>query len=210
MKADLRQELFGIASYEKITFKRVLFIIAATAFCICINYTGSVIAEIVVFPLYLDSLLTIGLAALCGLIPAILCGLLSNVVLSLFTHCSILFSVCHICTAVFAWLVFYSANRKSFSQKIIYSFDSFLWAGFWSAISNALLGNIIADLVFAANTGRPSANTVVQGMYVVIPNLFLVNNIAGLVENFVDKILSALLSFCFYKAGIKIIMAAGL
>ena len=205
MKSDLRQELFGIASYEKITLKRVLFIIIAAFLCIFVNYMGSVLAEVVVFPLYLDSLLTIGLASLCGLIPAIACAVLSNVVLSLFTHCSILFTVCHICTAVFAWLVFYHYRRKSFPQQTSYNFDSFLWAGFWAAISNAILGNIIADLVFAANTGRPSANTVVQGMYVVIPNLFLVNNIAGLVENFVDKILSALLSFCFYKAEVRLL-----
>ena len=205
MKSDLRQELFGIASYEKITLKRVLFIIIAAFLCIFVNYMGSVLAEVVVFPLYLDSLLTIGIASLCGLIPAIASAVLSNVVLSLFTHCSILFTVCHICTAVFAWLVFYHYRRKSFPQQASYNFDSFLWAGFWAAITNAILGNIIADLVFAANTGRPSANTVVQGMYVVIPNLFLVNNIAGLVENFVDKILSALLSFCFYKAGVRIL-----
>ena len=205
MKSDLRQELLGIASYEKITLKRVLFIIIAAFLCIFVNYMGSVLAEVVVFPLYLDSLLTIGIASLCGLIPAIACAVLSNVVLSLFTHCSILFTVCHICTAVFAWLVFYHYRRKSFPQQTLYNFDSFLWAGFWAAITNAILGNIIADLVFAANTGRPSANTVVQGMYVVIPNLFLVNNIAGLVENFVDKILSALLSFCFYKAGIRLL-----
>ena len=205
MKSDLRQELFGIASYEKITLKRVLFIIIAAFLCIFVNYAGSVLAEVVVFPLYLDSLLTIGIASLCGLIPAIACAVLSNVVLSLFTHCSILFTVCHICTAVFAWLVFYHYRRKSFPQQTSYNFDSFLWAGFWAAITNAILGNIIADLVFAANTGRPSANTVVQGMYVVIPNLFLVNNIAGLVENFVDKILSALLSFCFYKAGMRLL-----
>lgn len=182
-----------------------LFIIIAAFLCIFVNYMGSVLAEVVVFPLYLDSLLTIGIASLCGLIPAIACAVMSNVVLSLFTHCSILFTVCHICTAVFAWLVFYHYRRKSFPQQTSYNFDSFLWAGFWAAITNAILGNIIADLVFAANTGRPSANTVVQGMYVVIPNLFLVNNIAGLVENFVDKILSALLSFCFYKAEVRLL-----
>ena len=34
MKSDLRQELFGIASYEKITLKRVLFIIIAAFLCI--------------------------------------------------------------------------------------------------------------------------------------------------------------------------------
>lgn len=182
-----------------------LFIIIAAFLCIFVNYMGSVLAEVVVFPLYLDSLLTIGIASLCGLIPAIACAVMSNVVLSLFTHCSILFTVCHICTAVFAWLVFYHYRRKSFPQQTSYNFDFFLWAGFWAAITNAILGNIIADLVFAANTGRPSANTVVQGMYVVIPNLFLVNNIAGLVENFVDKILSALLSFCFYKAEVRLL-----
>ena len=205
MKSDLRQELFGIASYEKITLKRVLFIIIASILCIFVNYAGSVLAEVVVFPLYLDSLLTIGIASLCGLIPAIACAVLSNVVLSLFTHCSILFTVCHICTAVFAWLVFFHYRRKSFPQQTSYHFDAFLWAGFWAAITNALLGNIIADLVFAANTGRPSANTVVQGMYIVIPKLFLVNNLAGLVENFVDKILSAIISFLFYKTGMQIL-----
>lgn len=201
MKSDLQQELFGIDSYEKINLKRVLFIIFASLFSIVVNYAGSVLAEVVVFPLYLDSLLTIGLAALCGLIPAIACAVLSNVVLSLFTHCSILFSVCHICTAVFAWLVFYYYRRKTISTQNNYTFDSFLWAGFWAAISNAVLGNLIAELVFAANTGRPSANVVVQGIYVVIPNLTLTNNLAGLVENFVDKVLSAILSFVFYKAG---------
>ena len=205
MKADLRQELFGIYSYEEINFKRILYIFLATIFSIFINYVGSVLAEILVFPLYLDSLLTIGLAGLCGLIPAIICALFSNIVLSFFTHCSILFSVCHICTAVFAWLVFYYHRRKSFPKLEAYTFDAFLWAGFWAAITNALLGNIIADLVFAANTGRPSANTVVQGMYIVIPKLFLVNNLAGLVENFVDKILSAIISFLFYKTGMQIL-----
>lgn len=205
MKADLQQELFGIFSYEEINFKRVIFIFLATLFCIFVNYAGSVLAEILVFPLYLDSLLTIGLASLCGLIPAIVCALLSNIVLSIFTHCSILFSVCHICTAVFAWLVFFYYRRQSFPKYESFSFEAFLWAGFWAAISNAILGNIIADLVFAANTGRPSANTVVQGMYIVIPNLFFVNNLAGLVENFVDKILSGILSFCFYKAGKQIL-----
>lgn len=201
MRSDLRQKLFGIASYEKITFKRVAFIILATLFAIIVNYVGSLVAEIVVFPLYLDSLLTIGLAGLCGFIPAVVCALISNIVLSIFSHCSILFSVCHICTAVFAWLLFYFQKRNVLNHKYLYTFDSFLWAGFWSAISNAILGNLIAELVFAANTGRPSANTVVQGMYVVIPNLALTNNLAGLVENFVDKIFGAIVSFVFYKSG---------
>ena len=93
MKADLKRELFGIASYEEINSKRVLFCFVTTVFCICVNYAGSVLAEIVIIPLYLDSLLTIGLAGLCGLIPALFCALLSNIVLSLFTHCSILFSI---------------------------------------------------------------------------------------------------------------------
>jgi len=57
MKSDLRQELFGIAANEKITLIRVIFIIIAVLFSIFINYAGSVLAEVVVFPLYLDSLL---------------------------------------------------------------------------------------------------------------------------------------------------------
>lgn len=176
--------------------RSVPFLILYTFFSIGINYCGSILAETIVFPLYLDSLLSISVVALCGYIPGLICALGSNVLLSIFTKSTYLFSICHVMTVTFAWLVFNSHNKKSYKS---YTLDCFLWAGFWSALSNGFVGNMIADLVFAGNTGRPSANIVVQGIYGAIPNLTFANNFGGMLENIADKTLSAVLSYGMYK-----------
>ena len=46
----------------------------------------------------------------------------------------------------FAWIVFNLQDKKSDNP---YTLDIFLWAGFWAAISNGIVGNMIANLVFA-------------------------------------------------------------
>lgn len=176
--------------------RSIAFVIFYTLFAIGINYCGSVLAETIVFPLYLDSVLSISVVALCGYIPGLICALGSNVLLSIFTQSTYLFSICHVMTVTFAWLVFNSHNKKTDKS---YTLDCFLWAGFWAAISNGIIGNMIADLVFSGNTGRPSANIVVQGIYGAIPNLTFSNNFGGMLENIADKTLSACLSYGLYK-----------
>ncbi len=196
------KELFGFKKQEVISSKRIIFIICYTFFAIGINYLGSLIAEIIVFPLYLDSILTISVAALCGLIPSLLCAFISNFILSIWTNSSILFSVCHICTALFAWCVFYAEtkmNQQSGIKKSEISIDAFFWAGLWAAIANAILGNLIANLAFGSSPPMPQANIVVQCIYVAFNNQSLANNLAGIVENLIDKFLSAFISFVAYK-----------
>lgn len=176
--------------------KNALLITVITLFAIGVNYCGSLIAETIVFPLYLDSILSIGVVALCGYIPGLLCALGSNILLSIFTQSTFLFSICHVMTVTFAaimFMLFSNTNEKK------YNFDSFLWAGLFSAVSNGITGNLIAQLVFAGNTGRPSANVVVQGIYCAIPNLSFANNFGGVIENIADKTLSAVLSYVFYR-----------
>ena len=109
------------------------FITFYTLFAIGINYCGSVLAETIVFPLYLDSVLSISVVALCGYIPGLICALGSNFLLSLFTKSTYLFSICHIMTVTFAWQVFNLHNKNSDKP---YTLDCFLWAGFWAAVSN--------------------------------------------------------------------------
>ena len=206
MTVNMNKVLFGLDDNEKFTFKTVIYTVLILAIAIGVNYLGSKVAEHISFPLYLDSLLTIGVVALCGLIPGIVCAFLSNVVLSITTHSTLLFSICHICTAITAWIVFFiddyiftkENESKPNGKPHLYSIDSFLWAGFWSSIINGLIGNAIAELVFAANPGRPSANIVFQGIYVAFPNLALANNFGGFLENLVDKMISALLSIALY------------
>lgn len=186
-----------IGSDQKLNIKNLIFTFGFTIFAIAVNYCGSLLAETIVFPLYLDSILTISLVSVCGFVPGLICALGSNILLSFFTKSSFLFSICHIMTAGLAYIVFsYYDRKKEFS---IYTLDAFLWAGFWAAITNGIVGNIIVDIVFSGNTGRPSANIVVQGIYCAIPNLAFANNFGGLLENIADKILSAVLSYLVYK-----------
>lgn len=183
---------------KDLLFKKrsIPFIICYVLFSIGINYCGSLLAETIVFPLYLDSILSISVVALCGYVPGLICAFGSNFLLSIFTKSTYLFSICHVMTVTFAMLVFSKHDKKS---DRLYTLDCFLWAGFWAAISNGIVGNMIADLVFDGNTGRPSANIVVQGIYGAVPNLAFANNFGGMLENIADKTLSAVLSYGVYK-----------
>lgn len=183
--------------------RKLLFMIFYVLLAIGLNFLGSLMAEIIVFPLYLDSLFTISVVSLFGLIPGILCAFFSNVCLSLWTQSSLLFSVCHICTAVLAWCVFRYESEKQISsersKQFSYSIDSFLWAGILSALSNAIIGDMIAGLVFSSQPPLDHATIVTQGLFVAFENLTFANIFAGVLENLVDKILSAILSFCMYQ-----------
>ena len=90
--------------------KQRIFTIVFTITGISINYLCSYLAGLIAFPLYLDSLLTIAVTALCGLVPGIVCAVGSNVLLCIFANTGILFTLCHISTAVVAHLVFYSCG----------------------------------------------------------------------------------------------------
>ena len=78
---------------------RRIFTVIFTIASIVINCMCSYLAGLVAFPLYLDSLLTIAVTALCGLIPGIVCAIASNALLCIFANTGILFMLCHICTS---------------------------------------------------------------------------------------------------------------
>ncbi|MCQ2240021.1 hypothetical protein [Treponema sp.] len=168
-----------------------------TLSAVIINYFGSILASIIIFPLYLDSLLTIAVTACCGLIPGLLCAIFSNILLTLFSSASIWFVTCHLLTALIAWYVFYLYRRKNPNKE--YAIDLFLWIGLFAAIVNGILGNIIVSIVLASISSRPQVDAVVQGIYVVFHNLQVATHLGGIIENLVDKILSALISFGVFR-----------
>lgn len=190
---------------ENIKSEKVKFIASSLimmALAIFINCCGCVSAEKFHIPLYLDSLLTIGVVASCGLVPGFVCALFSNLLLTYFDYTMLPFVSCHILTAFFAWLTFNHFAKKD-SRKL--SLDAFLWAGFWSGLSNAVLGNIIADTLFFSNTETPRIDITVQGIYIALDNLHLATYLAGTIENLTDKTISAVLSFGLYKFYKKVI-----
>ena len=186
------------------SLKNILFTLGVIAVALLVNCFGSVFATKITFPLYLDSVMTIGVTALCGLFPGVVCAVLSNGILFLFDYTMLPFMSCHIVTAVLAWLVFVHDDKKNaqlsiFERSQSYEIDAFLWAGVWAALSNAVLGNIIADMLFGARVNRQNAECTVQGIYVVTRNLLYSTYLAGFIENITDKMLSAVLSYGLYE-----------
>ena len=188
---------------KKWTSRRIIFTVLFTAISIGINYLGSFLAGLIAFPLYLDSVMTIAVTALCGLVPGLICAFGSNLLLSIFAHTGIFFSACHLSTALIAWLIFRSERKKYPNEKLL-SADSFMWAGFLAAISNSIIGDTISTFVYGANTSIPQVDNAVQGIYVVIRSLPVAAYIGGTITNFVDKLVSATICLFIYR-GVKII-----
>lgn len=184
----------------KIDFKRILFVSIFTLCSIGINYLGSVLAGLIAFPLYLDSVMTIAVTALCGFIPGLICAIASNTLLYFFAHTGILFTISHISTVVVAHL-FFTHEKKSNLQKnrnCLCSSSCFMWIGFIAAITNSILGDTISAVFYKANTSIPQVDNAVQGIYVVIRNLTVAAYIGGTLTNLVDKIISAAISYGVY------------
>ena len=193
--------------------KKIFFCAICVLIATIVNFLGSVLARNITLPFYLDSVLTLALTALCGLWTGITCAVLSNGALWIFYHTSLPFTICHVLTAFCAYIVFRkyqipTTTRNTNSQNVMLnsfqylSIDAFLWAGLWSAITNAISGNVLVSLLFASATS-PNVDSSVQGIFVVVPNLTFATYYAGVLTNLTDKIVSAVVSFGAYKLGKK-------
>ena len=195
---------------------RRMFTVIFTIASILINCMCSYFAGLVAFPLYLDSLLTIAVTALCGLIPGIVCAVASNALLCIFANTGIFFTLCHISTAVVAHLVFSSERKKAESPSnsnvpytdVSYTTENFMWIGFISAITNSILGDTISYLFYSANTSIPQVDNAVQGIYVVTQSLTFAAYFGGTVTNLIDKVFSATVSLFIYRFYKKSIASA--
>ena len=186
---------------------RRMFTVIFTIASILINCMCSYLAGLIAFPLYFDSLLTIAVTALCGLIPGIVCAITSNALLCIFANTGILFMLCHISTAVVAHLVFSSERKKAKTPSnqntpytdVFYTTENFMWIGFISAITNSILGDTISYLFYSANTSIPQVDNAVQGIYVVTQSLTFAAYFGGTVTNLIDKVFSATVSLFVYR-----------
>ena len=184
------------ACAKKLTFQ-ILFL----AFAVCMNYFGSVCAGKIILPLYLDSIMTIAATAICGLWGGVLCAVLSNLAMYIFDRTMFVFVSSHILTAVFAWLTFH--HHKRVSENELPTLDTFLWAGVWSAASNAVLGNILSVSLFSASTIE-NVDNIVQGIYLATENIPFALCFGGTVTNLADKMISAAVSYGVSRAVKKI------
>ena len=173
--------------------KKILFLI----FAVAVNVSGGKLVEAFYVPLYMDSVLTIAVAAGCGPVFAVVCSVLTHVILCLLDAAMLPFMSCHILTAIFAWLTF-RHHRRTFPGEAI-SAETFMWAGLWSALSNATLGNILVGILFSFQPDWPNTAPPVQGLFIVTKNLTFATYFSGTLTNLADKLLSAAVSWGAYR-----------
>lgn len=193
-----------------IDLKRFVFCFLCVLVGTAANFFGSVFARHIVIPLYLDSLLTFAVTASAGFWAGIACAVLSNVVLWIFYKSALPFIFCHVITAIVAYYTFRHYRGKASLQGGVnpqpmqkLSIDAFLWAGLWSAITNAISGNIIISFFIKSPTS-PNVDNSVQGIFIAVPNLIFAVYFSGILTNLTDKIISAVVSFGIYKGIMKL------
>lgn len=182
----------------ELSVKRLVFISIAIILGTAINISGSYISRTIHIPLYFDSIITIAITAGFGLTPGIICAVLTNSVLYLIDYSMIFFVICHILTALTAWLTF--EHFKKFHPAKSFSILPFIWAGLWSGITNTGIGNIIASLIYPVESSVPQIDNITYGLYVAFQNLNLALTISGFLTNITDKMVSALFSFIVYRS----------
>ena len=173
--------------------KKIFFLI----FAVAVNVAGGKLVEAFYVPLYMDSVLTIAVAAGCGPVFAVACAVLSQVVMFLLKATAMPFVICHILTALLAWLAF-RHYEKAFPREPI-SAETFMWAGLWSALSNAAVGNIIVSALFSFRSDWTNTSPAVQGLYIATKNIVLASYFQGILMNLADKLLSASVCCATYR-----------
>lgn len=185
---------------QEVSLPYILMVSLVVIFAISVNFAGTLLSrKISYYPLYLDSLLTIGVTAAFGLVPGLCCAVLSNTNIYLFNLGRFPFTICHILTAVTAWLTFKRRIGKNVQPKRRLSIEAFLWAGLWSGLTNGLVGNLISSFIFPASTSIKSIDNITYAIFAATRNLNLAISISGFLTNLTDKMISALLSILFYK-----------
>ncbi|MBO4508412.1 MAG: hypothetical protein J5747_07210 [Spirochaetaceae bacterium] len=194
---------------QRIKPSQLVFHLCIFAVALLGNCAGCILVSESMIPLYLDSILTIMVTATSGLGAGLMCAVLSNGILTIFDYTMLPFMSCHMLTSFLAWSVFFSSSRRKAQygrmngSKKYYEIDSFLWAGLWSALSNAILGNIISDVLFSSVT-TPKIDSGILSVYTAVPNLVFATYIVGFLTNLTDKMISAVVSYAGYKLCIKL------
>ena len=180
--------------------RKTLFSALFLVVTVLVNVMGAIFAATNIIPLYLDSVLTIALTAYAGLFWGIGAAVLTNLCLHLL-HITILpYMVCHISTALCAWLTFRHWDAKNihgFNHQTNYPIEVFLLAGLWSALSNGILGNAVSTLT--PHIEKLSIATPEQGLYIATGSLLFSVYLTGLLTNLVDKLLSGFISFFVWR-----------
>jgi len=174
--------------HDKLWFKLILTVLlypmANAALNSLVLYTS--------IPLFLDSTFT-GMAAVLGLPYGLATAILTNVyeeILNGLPGYHLPFALCGMATAVIVWLMV--------RRKILQTPLQLLLATVLVALTNSILGAIIATFVFGGSTGT-NIDIVVAGFVLAFENILSAAFLGRMMVNTVDKAPAVFAAMLYYK-----------
>jgi energy-coupling factor transport system substrate-specific component len=170
----------------------VLVVFGASLAGATLNLAFGMLNHALALPLYFDSILTMVVTALFGLVPGLVTAASTNAVLTIGKAVLLPFVLCNACTALIV-----AAMRRTGKLE---SISSYLWMGLWTGLANAVVGSIISAFAFGGITSMHKIDELVSGFVVAGQSLVSSVFLAGALTNLVDKTLSALIAFPLVRA----------
>lgn len=159
---------------------------------VAVNFIGGQIAILLKLPLYLDSIGTITIAALCGWWPGAIIGLVSNILNSISSPVTIFYAILNITFAIFAaW----------FSKKHVFlSFWKTLLTAFAFAFVGGGIGACMTWIIYGFNFGANTAAIFAIPLHNLGLPKFLSEFIAEFGMDVFDKLVTVIAVFGILKA----------
>jgi len=165
----------------------ILVILITTAF----NVVVACFSYILHIPLFMDSIGTLCSVILLGAFPGFTTAILTNVLLSLFDHSMVYYSVVNI---IFAWIGFFAIKRGWFKRKT--GVCGFIVL---SGVITGLLGGIIQLVISSIQPYESVSNlgkNISHALSLAYPPSFLLSNVAF---NLLDKALVVAIAFLILR-----------
>lgn len=160
---------------------------------VAVNFIGGQIAILLRLPLYLDSIGTIVIGALCGGIPGLIVGLISNILNSITSPVTLFYAPLSI--------IFGLSAAWCSKHKVFHSLPKTLVSALWFALIGGALGACITWLIFALDFGTITASAFALVIYEALglPK-FLCQVIAEFGMDLLDKAATLVVVFFVLKA----------
>lgn len=179
--------------YSKIGQNR-FFVAVALVVCAVLNTAVERINIPLRLPFFFDSVFTAVAGALFGVIPGILTGLATNLMMELGYGMPDLYWQWALCNMATGGIVGLAVGLKRFE-----SIGDLLLAILAVALANALLGTIIATLVFGGLTTGNTIDSIVLGFMATGRSIASSAFLGRIVSNLVDKSIAVGIAFAAYQ-----------
>jgi len=178
--------------YLKIGQNRVLIVLTVLA-CAVLNTLVELINIPLRLPFFLDSIFTAVAGALFGILPGLAAGLATNLMMEVAHGMQGLYWQWALCNMATGAIVGLAVRLRRFD-----SIGDLLLVIFAVALANAILGTIIATLVFGGLTTGNTIDSIVLGFMATGRSIVSSAFLGRIVSNLIDKAIAVGIAFLLY------------